>query len=181
MITNSTAFHVAKWAGCRDGSKLQRWEFLIRWMGQGRSKGNLQPKGWWDSIMRMNQTGRKSCVKTQRGEEFSEFEELMGLIGLESNGNNRERHEVRLWGAQGSHHDGPSRLLEDFGSNWNAMGSQADLKQERMWQDSYFRIILWLLHGAQTVLAVLSLPELAPRATAAGCKCPRTCETLDFY
>lgn len=33
---------------------------------------------------------RKSCAKTQRGEEFREFEELMGMIGEESSGNSRK-------------------------------------------------------------------------------------------
>lgn len=32
----------------------------------------------------MQKTERKSCAKTQRGEEFSEFEELMGLIGCKA-------------------------------------------------------------------------------------------------
>lgn len=55
----------------------------------------------------MQKTEKKSCAKTQRGEEFSEFEELMGLIGWQSIGNSRERHKVRLHSAQGSHHEGP--------------------------------------------------------------------------
>lgn len=36
----------------------------------------------------------------------------MGPIGLEGTGNSRKRHEVRLWGAWGSHHEGLSWLPE---------------------------------------------------------------------
>lgn len=47
---------------------------------------------------------------------------------------------------------------KDFRSSGSAMGSQVDFKQERMWQDLYFRIILWLLCGEQSVLIILPLP-----------------------